>query len=174
MILRPPRIGLPRTGQTAVDRVGDDGTYQAGVRAAGTRVAEFVDNLNGTVTDYATGLVWVKQPELIIPGSVGITTANQILRSRATWKVPPDDGLGAYVATPTDISTGGTFTNTTDSNEALADKTGGLTLQETRDAMKLAPTAGAPAAGSVDEKLNAVVPSTPTSLRVTGQDIKSK
>jgi len=98
-----PKRGLPRTGQTitaptANYRAGDDGTYQAGVRAAGTRAAEFVDNGNGTVTDYGTGLVWVKQPELIIPGAVGVTAANQILRARATWKVPPDDGLGAYVA----------------------------------------------------------------------------
>jgi hypothetical protein len=33
---------------------------------------------------------------------------------------------------------------------------GGLTAQETRDAMKLAPTAGAPAAGSIDDLLNEI------------------
>jgi hypothetical protein len=60
----------------------------------------------------------------------------------------------AGIVTPTDLSAGGTFTNTTDSAEALADKTGvGLTPQETRDAMKLAPTAGDPAALSIDKHL---------------------
>lgn len=39
----------------------------------------------------------------------------------------------------------------------------GLTAQETRDAMKLAPTAGAPAAGSVDQELDSILDDTGTS-----------
>ncbi|MCX5673936.1 MAG: DUF1566 domain-containing protein [Planctomycetota bacterium] len=90
--------GLPRTGQTTVYRAGDDGTYQAGVRMVSARASELVNNGNGTVTDHGTGLVWVRQPELIIPGPVGIHATNQIQRARGTWKVPPEDGLGVYVA----------------------------------------------------------------------------
>lgn len=40
----------------------------------------------------------------------------------------------------------------------------GLTAQEVRDAMKLAPTAGAPAAGSVDEHLDDILEDTGTTL----------
>jgi len=48
----------------------------------------------------------------------------------------------------------GTFDPTTDSNEAIADKTSGLTAQQTRDALKLAPSTGDPAAGSIDAELD--------------------
>jgi len=50
----------------------------------------------------------------------------------------------------------GTFDPTTDSNEAIADKTSGLTAQQTRDAMKLAPSNGAPIAGSIDAELDII------------------
>jgi hypothetical protein len=85
MIIRPPRTGLPRTGQTTSYRAGDDGTYQAGVRAANTRALELVDNGNGTVTDYATGLIWVKDPARIIPGAVGVHATNQIQVAHGNW-----------------------------------------------------------------------------------------
>jgi hypothetical protein len=49
--------GLPKTGQTAVIIAGDDGTYQKGYPAAGDR---YTDNGDGTITDNATGLMWVK------------------------------------------------------------------------------------------------------------------
>jgi hypothetical protein len=54
------------------------------------------------------------------------------------------------------------FNNTTDALEAIADGVGGggLTAQETRDAMKLAPTAGAPASGSIDEHLDDILADT--------------
>ena len=52
--------------------------------------------------------------------------------------------------------TTGTFDPTTDSNEAIADKTSGLTAQQTRDAMKLAPSNGAPIAGSIDAELDII------------------
>jgi hypothetical protein len=48
-----------------------------------------------------------------------------------------------------------TFDNTSDSLEAISDNSGsGLTQQQVRDAMKLAPSGGAAAAGSVDEHLD--------------------
>jgi len=61
------------------------------------------------------------------------------------------------------------FDNSTDSLEAIRDRgdaawiTGGsstLTSQDVRDAMKLAPTGGAPAAGSVDEHLDDILADT--------------
>jgi hypothetical protein len=45
----------------------------------------------------------------------------------------------------------------------------GLTAQETRDAMKLAPTAGSPAAGSIDKHLDDLVPGSPVNLEISGQ-----
>jgi hypothetical protein len=59
----------------------------------------------------------------------------------------------------TEINTGGgAYDEATDSQEAIRDNqgAGGLTAQQTRDAMKLAPTAGAAAAGSVDALLAAI------------------
>ena len=54
--------GLPKTGQTVTAptanyATGDDGTYQKGW--SGTR---FTDNGDGTITDNATGLMWVAGP----------------------------------------------------------------------------------------------------------------
>lgn len=62
------------------------------------------------------------------------------------------------ITTRLDGIEGATFDTVTDSLEALRNNqgSGGLTAQETRDAMKLAPTAGAPAAGSVDEHLDTI------------------
>lgn len=80
---------------------------------------------------------------------------------------PVDLGDGASLAAGLTAIAGKTasaasYDRATDSNEAIRDRgdaawtTGGasLTAQEVRDAMKLAPTAGAPAAGSVDEALD--------------------
>jgi hypothetical protein len=68
----------------------------------------------------------------------------------------------ASALTPSNISSGTTFDNTTDSLEAIKDSGGGgggggLSAQETRDAMQLAPTdEGDTATGSVDDKLNKI------------------
>lgn len=53
------------------------------------------------------------------------------------------------------------YDRTTDSLQAIADGIGGgLTQQQVRDAMKLAPTGGAPSAGSVDEHLDDILTDT--------------
>ena len=56
--------GLPWTGQTNVYLAGDDGTYQKGHTTdrpePGNR---FTDNSDGTVTDNATGLMWVQDSQ---------------------------------------------------------------------------------------------------------------
>ena len=49
---------LPRTGQTASYRAGDDGDLQAGWPGG----ARFRDNGDGTATDQATGLMWPIDP----------------------------------------------------------------------------------------------------------------
>lgn len=60
----------------------------------------------------------------------------------------------------------GAYVSTTDSQEAIKDSLGGtpLSAQEVRDAMKLAPTAGAPAAGSIDKQLDDVPADVDTAL----------
>ena len=80
---------LPRTRQvltapTAEYATGDDGYFQAGLPL----VTRFVDSGHGTIYDRAMGLTWVKQPELIIPGSHGnliragsLIATNQIVRA---------------------------------------------------------------------------------------------
>ena len=83
---------LPQTGQTATAptaeyATGDDGFFQAGLPL----VTRFVDSGRGVVYDRATGLTWVKQPELIIPGAEGVTATNQVAR------VGPDYGSGVGV-----------------------------------------------------------------------------
>jgi hypothetical protein len=93
--------GLPKTGQFTPDWNyvnGDDAFYAdpagadiglpqglgswAAVSANGGR---FTDNTNGTITDNATGLMWVKQPELIIPGAEGVHPSNQAQVARGNW-----------------------------------------------------------------------------------------
>ena len=46
---------LPKTGQTIEYWPGDDGTYQAGWEGE-----RFTDNGDGTITDNATSLMWIK------------------------------------------------------------------------------------------------------------------
>jgi len=54
--------GVPRTNQSQVYKTGDDATYKAGVSSLTPR---FIDNFDGTVTDTATNLMWVKDPSQI-------------------------------------------------------------------------------------------------------------
>ena len=50
--------GLPKTGQTISHSDYDDGDLEKGYPTKGPR---FTDNGDGTVTDNATGLMWVKE-----------------------------------------------------------------------------------------------------------------
>jgi hypothetical protein len=72
MRIQTPKLWLPRTGQTTSYAAGDDGDFQAGnprgVSGGAIQDTRFIDNLNGTISDRATGLTWIKTPELIIPG----------------------------------------------------------------------------------------------------------
>ena len=56
--MEPCSSGLiPKTGQTTSYSTGDDGDLEKGVEWPNPR---FTDNLDGTVTDNLTGLVWLK------------------------------------------------------------------------------------------------------------------
>jgi hypothetical protein len=48
---------VPKTGQTSMNTLFDDGYYQKGVVWPAPR---FTDNSDGTVTDNLTGLIWLK------------------------------------------------------------------------------------------------------------------
>lgn len=74
--------GLPKTGQTTEYQSGDDGTYMKGLPSAGDR---FTDLGTGVIQDNVTGLQWVKQPELIIPGAIGVHSSNQVQVAKGTW-----------------------------------------------------------------------------------------
>lgn len=52
--------GLPKTGQNMSWAWGDDGYYQKGYPLGGGQ--RFIDNGDGTVIDFATGLMWIKDP----------------------------------------------------------------------------------------------------------------
>ena len=48
---------VPKTGQTTSYATGDDGDLERGAALVTPR---FTDNLDGTVTDNQTGLIWLK------------------------------------------------------------------------------------------------------------------
>lgn len=76
---------ISKTGQTTSYRTGDDGTYQAGMPISTAQ--RFSDNLDGTISDLSCNppLMSVKQPELIIPGAVGVHSTNQVQRVIGSW-----------------------------------------------------------------------------------------
>jgi len=71
---------LPKTGQTTSYVDYDDGYYQKGSPIS----PRLVDNGDGTITDRVTNLMWVKQPELIIPGA-SVRTDNQIQVAKGNY-----------------------------------------------------------------------------------------
>lgn len=84
---------LPKTGQTTSYADYDDGYYQKGSPVS----PRFVDNGDGTVTDRVTNLMWVKQPELIIPGP-SVRADNQIQVATGYFKdIPWDYAVGDLV-----------------------------------------------------------------------------
>jgi hypothetical protein len=82
---------LPKTGQTIVYQINDDGTYQKGF--AGTR---FTDNANGTITDNATNLMWIKDHSAvgapfnaIMTWTDAITNCENLTYATQTdWRLP--------------------------------------------------------------------------------------
>ena len=75
---------LPRTGQKISYADGDDGYFRAGWPGA-TVSQQWRDNGDGTLTHFATGLMWVKRPDLMITGATGVHPTNQIQAARGNW-----------------------------------------------------------------------------------------
>ena len=75
-------IPVGKTGQTTVYQPGDNGTWQKGVAPPTPR---FSDNLNGTVTDNATGLIWLQNADCFPAQSwsAAITSANNLAHGAA-------------------------------------------------------------------------------------------
>ena len=70
--------GLPKTEQVTSQVNYDDGFYQKGNSSS----PRFINNGDNTITDKATGLMWIKQPELIIPDGLNV---NNIGVARGLW-----------------------------------------------------------------------------------------
>jgi len=93
--------GLPKTGQTMVYQMGDDGYYQMGYPLGGGQ--RFLDNGDGTVVDMATGLMWVKDPQT---AGLGMTMywydainacENLIYAGHDDWRMPNINELMSMV-----------------------------------------------------------------------------
>jgi hypothetical protein len=87
---------VEKTGQTTSYRTGDDGEYEKGVSWPNPR---FTDNLDGTITDNLTGLIWLKDANCfgeptwlgalsdsngLADGSCGLTDGS----SAGDWRLP--------------------------------------------------------------------------------------
>ncbi len=87
-----PILLISKTGQTASYRAGDDGDHQTGIAWLNPR---FSDNGDGTVTDNATGLMWVKAPHALA-GNGGIKLWDDavdfcnglIFAGHSDWRLP--------------------------------------------------------------------------------------
>ena len=77
---------VPKTGQTTSYLTGDDGDLEEGVAWPGTRLT---DNLDGTITDNLTGLVWLKNANCTdtVGGVVksGVDAGQLIWANALTW-----------------------------------------------------------------------------------------
>lgn len=76
------RKGIVQSGQQTSYQDGDDGYYKKGLPVSGAR---FLDLGKGIIKDLETGLEWVKEPQLIIPGAVGVHATNQIQAAKGNW-----------------------------------------------------------------------------------------
>lgn len=74
---------LPKTGQTTSSQSGDDGSLQKGIAWPSPR---FTDNLNQTITDELTGLIWAKDANLIKYRDPGFDTDETAGDGEVTWQ----------------------------------------------------------------------------------------
>jgi len=98
-------VTLPRTGQTISYVSGDDASENKGVVWPSTR---FTDNMDGTVTDSLTGLVWMKNAGWFAPNnwSSALTLANELASgscgltdgsTSGQWRMPNVNELESLV-----------------------------------------------------------------------------
>lgn len=76
-----PKLWLPRTGQTTSYADGDDGYYQAGNPRATRLVGKATENIT---LDRHTGLTWITDPRLIIPGAP-VGGIYKVQHASGTW-----------------------------------------------------------------------------------------
>ena len=74
---------VPKTGQTTPSAAGDDGALEKGVAWPDPR---FTDNLNGTVTDNLTGLIWLKNADCISTLNSTFDVDGTAGDGRVTWQ----------------------------------------------------------------------------------------
>jgi len=72
---------VPKTGQTTPSDTGTDGALKKGVAWPTPR---FTDNLNGTVTDKLTKLIWMKNASNVSAVGFGVKTWADALTAAAT------------------------------------------------------------------------------------------
>ncbi|MES2047795.1 MAG: DUF1566 domain-containing protein [Pseudomonadota bacterium] len=113
---------LPRSGQSVSFSSGDDAAAGKGVAWPGSR---FTDNLNGTVTDHLTGLIWLKnaQCQSAAHWDVALASANQLASgacgltdgsTAGQWRMPNINELESLVdvsQTNPAVQSGAPFTN---------------------------------------------------------------
>jgi len=99
MKIETPRIWLPGTAQTTSFATGDDGDLQAGNPRATRFVAMAAENLTA---DRHTGLTWVTDPRLIIPGGP-VGSVYEVQAARGNWATST-----AYVVADL-VAQGGSF-----------------------------------------------------------------
>lgn len=87
--------GVPKTGQTASYRTGDDGAYQKGVAFPNPRFTVTTNGTDEVVTDNMTGLMWVKAPHALSGNSGTMTWNNAIdfcngltFAGHSDWRLP--------------------------------------------------------------------------------------
>lgn len=85
-----------RTGVTTSLNTGDDGTYKKGI----FKSPRFVDNNDGTISDRATGLMWVQDVGKMATGTPGRLTKNQVVTFRGTWGNSTSYSVGDCVSDP--------------------------------------------------------------------------
>lgn len=153
-------LGAIKAGQTN-GTVKLDPAYNAAKTAAQAGDAMNLAGNAITAAKVAAGALNGKGDwNTVAPDNAGIAavkakTDNLPASPAATSDIPSATANGnaaatAILATPANKLT-------TDNTGKVTSTNGGLTDQQTRDAMKLAPSAGEAAAGSVDAKLNALV-----------------
>lgn len=157
-------IGSSELGTTAVNEIRDailsDSTPFAGANidaAISTRATQAsVDTVDGIVDAI-----------LVDTAAIDALTASTLDAAISTRAVA-GDAMALTAAAVDSVwdeaqsghTTAGTFGKYLDVEVSSVSGGGGLTAQDVRDAMKLAPTAGAPAAGSVDEHLDDILTDT--------------
>jgi hypothetical protein len=75
--------GVPKTGQTESFAPGDDGDLQKGEEWPDPR---FFDNGDGTVTDYLTGLIWLKNANCIATTYPAFDNDDALGDGQVTWQ----------------------------------------------------------------------------------------